>query len=283
MSPARGHRAAPVDDRHRAVRQPLAPPPAASRASSTRGRRRPPDKRRRPRARPAPRRSCRAPARRPGTRGARRARSGRPPTGTAPARRPSADGDRLDRLGVVARERRTASAAARRSSSSRSSTSPAGWVTWTSWRPMNASSSSASHGSSGTARVPSAPGSWLNAVADVRIPHDLEPQLLAVDAAEPHQPRGRRRPTGLDDRQATLGGDVEPRRLLLADHLSDLGGQRHEQPAVVLHPEPGPARPAPGRRGSRAPTSPGRRGGWCVRGRSIGGLTLTATRAPRRR
>jgi hypothetical protein len=47
--------------------------------------------------------------------------------------------------------------------------------------------------------------------ADLRIPHNLEPQLLAIDAAEVGEPRRWRLLAQLQDRYAALGGGIESR------------------------------------------------------------------------
>ncbi len=69
---------------------------------------------------------------------------------------------------------------------------------------------------------------------DVGIPDDLEAELLAVDAAEPHEPRRGRGLAGLDDRHAAVGGRVGAGGLLLAQDGGHLLGQRGQKAAVVL-------------------------------------------------
>ena len=168
-----------------------------------------------------------------------RAHSARRPTETAPARRPAPTRPAAIGSAWSARERRTASRGLPAlGAAGRSSTSPAGWVSCTSWRATNASSCSASHGSSGTARVPSRPGSCSKAVPI------SGSQTTSSRSCSPSTPRnhtsraGGGTSTGLDDRQAALGGDVQPRRVLLADRLPDRGGQRHQQAAVGARPPP---------------------------------------------
>ncbi len=67
-----------------------------------------------------------------------------------------------------------------------------------------------------------------------RVPQHLQPQPRALDAVGPDQPRRRRHVAQLQRRDGAVGGGVELGRLLLAQQVGVLLGQRDQQRAVLL-------------------------------------------------
>ena len=149
---------------------------------------------------------------------------------------------------------------------------------------MNASSGSTTHGSTGSVRPrSSAPGSLPNAVPTVGIPQHLEPQPLAVErraspsvapaaASSPSSaaPRrsGRRRRRGA---RFLLAQRVRRRRAVSGASSA---------PSLALDRALQQRARAACRRASAAPTSRGRRGASCARGRPSGARSPRATRRP---
>ena len=267
-----------ADDRHASGGAASARPRAPRSASSKPGRRPPPGTRRRPRAPPAPRPSCRAPARRRGTSGAPRAHSGRRPTGTAPARRRAvAATSSIGSAGGRARAAdRLLGGAVLLGHQSRELLG-GGRRDLDLVQAMNASSWSAIHGSS-LSSSRTAPGSCSNAAAI------SGSQRTSSTNRSPATPRARISRAGGGCSPCSIASRQRRAPTLRRGSRSSRSAaavsrrQRHQPAPLVLDRTLSQQPPGACRRACRAPTSRGRRGGSCARGRPSAARPRRASR-----